>query len=291
MDDLKDSTEVIVQNSEVLVDKSAEYISMAANFASDYGLKVIAALLIFLIGKWAAKRIQNVTINLMQKKKVDETLISFIESIVYILLMIVVILAALNALGVDTTSFAAILAAAGLAIGLALQGTLGNIGSGVLLISFRPFGVGDVVTVGGETGKVSAISMFATILYTPDNKVVTIPNTAVTSATITNFSANDKRRLDLTFGIGYGDDLKLAKTILEDIIKSDERVLSDPAPFVGVRELGDSSVNFAFRPWVKTEDYWDVHFDMNEKVKLTFDEKGISIPYPQMDIHLNKIED
>jgi len=206
------------------------------------------------------------------------------------LLMVVVILAALNALGVDTTSFAAILAAAGLAIGLALQGTLGNIGSGVLIITFRPFNVGDTVTVGGETGTVAAISMFATILNTPDNKMVTVPNTAVTGGNITNFSARETRRLDLTFGIGYDDDLKLAKSVLEDIIKADERVLADPAPFIGVRELGDSSVNFAFRPWVKTEDYWAVHFDMMEKVKLTFDEKGISIPYPQMDVHLNKIE-
>lgn len=290
MDALADTSRALVEGSGEVIGKSGKYMDMAIAFASDYGLKIIGALVIFIIGKWVAKRLQSVVVKLMHKSKIDSTLVSFVQSIVYILLMIVVILAALNALGVDTTSFAAILAAAGLAIGLALQGTLGNIGSGVLIISFRPFNVGDVVTIGGETGTVAEISMFATILHTPDNKVVTVPNVAVTSGNIVNFSAQDTRRLDLTFGIGYGDDLKLAKSVLEDIIKADERVLSDPAPFVGVKELGDSSVNFAFRPWVKSEDYWNVHFDMMEKVKLTFDEKGITIPYPQMDLHLNKIE-
>jgi len=266
------------------------YVDMAIQFASEYGLKIIGALIIFIVGKWVAKWIKGLLVKLLNKNNVDATLVSFAESVIYALLMVVVILAALNALGVNTTSFAAILAAAGLAIGLALQGTLGNVGSGVLLISFRPFKVGDVVTVGGETGAVAAISMFATILHTPDNKVVTVPNTSVTGGNITNFSEKKVRRLDLVFGIGYEDDLKLAKSVLEDIIKEDGRVLADPTPFVGVKELGDSSVNFAFRPWVKSEDYWDVHFDMMEKVKLTFDEKGISIPYPQMDIHLDKNE-
>ena len=290
MDALADTSKVLVEGGGEVVEQSSKYMDMAIQFGSEYGLKIIGALIIFIVGKWIAKRLRGVVVKLMHKSNVDGTLVSFVQSIVYIMLMIVVILAALNALGVNTTSFAAILAAAGLAIGLALQGTLGNIGSGVLIISFRPFNVGDVVTIGGETGTVAAISMFATILHTPDNKVVTVPNTAVTSGNITNFSAQATRRLDLTFGIGYDDDLKLAKSVLEDIIRSDERVLADPEPFVGVRELGDSSVNFAFRPWVKSEDYWAVHFDMMEKVKLTFDEKGISIPFPQMDVHLNKIE-
>jgi len=290
MDALADTSKVLAEGGGEVVEQSSKYMDMAIQFGSEYGLKIIGALIIFIVGKWIAKRLRGVVVKLMHKSNVDGTLVSFVQSIVYIMLMIVVILAALNALGVNTTSFAAILAAAGLAIGLALQGTLGNIGSGVLIISFRPFNVGDVVTIGGETGTVAAISMFATILHTPDNKVVTVPNTAVTSGNITNFSAQATRRLDLTFGIGYDDDLKLAKSVLEDIIRSDERVLADPEPFVGVRELGDSSVNFAFRPWVKSEDYWAVHFDMMEKVKLTFDEKGISIPFPQMDVHLNKIE-
>lgn len=290
MDALTDTSTALVEGGGEVIEQSSKYRDMAIEFASEYGLKIVGALIIFIVGKWIVKRLQGVVVKLMHKSKVDSTLVSFVQSIVYIVLMIVVILAALNALGVNTTSFAAILAAAGLAIGLALQGTLGNIGSGVLIISFRPFSVGDVVTIGGETGTVAAISMFATILNTADNKMVTVPNIAVTGGNITNFSAQETRRLDLTFGIGYEDDLRLAKSVLEEIIRSDERVLADPAPFVGVKELGDSSVNFAFRPWVKTADYWAVHFDMMEKVKLTFDEKGISIPYPQMDVHLNKIE-
>jgi len=287
---LKETGDAIVEQGSAVVDQTSKYMDMAIGFATDYGLKIIGALLIFIIGKWIARRIQHIVIGLMKRKEVDDTLVSFIESIVYIMLMIVVILAAINTLGIQTTSFVAILGAAGLAIGLALQGTLGNVGSGVLLISFRPFKVGDFVTVGGETGTVAGISIFATTLHTLDNKVVIVPNAAVSAGNITNFSARETRRIDLKFGIGYGDDLKLAKSILQEIMDADPRVLADPAPFVGVSELGDSSVNFVFRPWVKSADYWDVYFEMVEKVKLTFDEKGISIPYPQMDIHLNKIE-
>lgn len=287
---LEKTGDVIAEQGTAVVDQTSRYVEMAIDFASDYGLKIIGAMLIFIIGKWVARRIQKILITVMKKKKVDETLLTFIESIVYFMLITVVILAALNAIGIETTSFIAILGAAGLAIGLALQGTLGNVGSGVLLISFRPFKVGDFVSVSGESGTVDAISLFATTLHTPDNKVITIPNSAITSGNITNFSAKETRRLNLVFGIGYGDDLKLAKSVLEEIMQSDARVLKDPAPFIGVLELGSSSVDFAFRPWVKNEDYWNVHFDMMEKVKLTFDEKGISIPYPQMDIHLNKIE-
>jgi len=268
------------------VDKTQEYIDVAISFGSAYGLKLIGALVIFLVGKWFARKIQSLVVKLMRKNKMDETLVSFIESIVYILLLVVVVLAALNTLGVQTTSFVAILGAAGLAIGLALQGTLGNVGSGVMLISFRPFKVGDFVTAGGETGTVAGISIFATVLHTLDNKVVTVPNAAVTAGNITNFSAKEVRRIDLTFGIGYGDDLKKAKTILEKIMADDDRILADPAPFVGVSELADSSVNFVFRPWVKSADYWDVYFHMNETVKLTFDEQGISIPFPQRDVHI-----
>jgi small conductance mechanosensitive channel len=288
---INNTSHVIIEDAEVAVDKTQEYTDLAISFMSEYGMKIIGALLIFIIGKWAARTITKIVVAVMRKNKIDETLVSFIESIIYIILLIVVVLASLNALGVQTTSFVAILGAAGLAIGLALQGTLGNVGSGVLLISFRPFKVGDFVTVGGETGTVASISIFATTLHTLDNKVVTVPNSGVTNGNITNFSAKEIRRIDLTFGIGYGDDLRKAKTVLEDIMKDDERVLSDPEPFVGVLELGDSSVNFVFRPWVQSDDYWDVYFDMHEKVKLAFDEQGISIPFPQMDVHLNKVGD
>lgn len=291
MDELKETGAVLVKNSSEVIDQTSHYIEMGINFSMTYGLKIIGALLIFIIGKWIAKWIQRLLVTLMKKKKVDDTLQSFLENLVYILLLIVIVLASLSALGIETTSFIAILGAAGLAIGLALQGTLGNVGAGVLLISFRPFKVGDFVAAGGEMGTIESISLFATILHTPDNKVITIPNSTIAGGNITNFSAKETRRLNLVFGIGYGDDLKLAKSVLQEIITSDPRVLSDPAPFVGVLELGESSVDFAFRPWVKSEDYWDVHFDMQEKVKLTFDERGISFPYPQMDIHLNKNED
>lgn len=283
---VENTGELITDTGEQAVEKTFDYIGIATDFAAAYGLKLIGALLIFVIGKWIAKRVVKLTVKIMRKNRIDETLVSFIESIIYIILMVVIILSALSTVGVETTSFVAILGAAGLAIGLALQGTLGNVGSGVLLISFRPFKVGDFVQVAGELGKVSGISIFATTLLTPDNKVVTIPNASITSGNITNYSAQETRRLDLTFGIGYGDDLKKAKQILQDIVDGDERILRDPEPFVGVRELGDSSVNFAVRPWVKGDDYWDVHFDLHEKVKLTFDEQGISIPFPQRDVHI-----
>jgi small conductance mechanosensitive channel len=184
----------------------------------------------------------------------------------------------------------AILGAAGLAIGLALQGTLSNVGAAVLIILFRPFKVGDFVTVAGETGTVDDINLFSTTLSPVDNRTIIIPNGKIIGDTITNYSKKEKRRIDLVFGIGYGDDLKLAKETLTEILNADERILKDPEPFVAVSELGDSSVNFVTRSWVKTEDYWNVHFDTIEKVKLTFDERGISIPYPQMDVHLNKAE-
>jgi small conductance mechanosensitive channel len=247
----------------------------------------MGAIAIFIIGKWIAKKIGNFIGSLLDRGGVDVTLKAFIMSIVNVLLLIVVILAAVKNLGIDTTSFIAILGAAGLAIGLALQGTLGNIGSGVILILFRPFEVGDTITAGGETGTVESISLFNTALLTPDNKVILIPNSTVAGGSITNFSKKETRRVDFVFGIGYDDDLKLAKSTLQQIIDADTRILKDPASFIGVGELADSSVNFTVRVWVKAEDYWGVHFDTLEKVKLTFDEKGISIPYPQMDVHLD----
>lgn len=276
--------------SDTTLTQSEKYMDIVLAYASEYALKLAAALIIFIIGKWVVHKIQMGIVALMRKNSIDETLISFVQSVVYILLIIVVILSALSTLGVETTSFVAMLGAAGLAIGLALQGTLGNVGSGMMLISFRPFKVGDFITAAGETGEVAGISIFATTLHTRDNKVITIPNGAITSGNITNFSAREIRRVDMTFGISYGDDLKKAKQILEDIIGSDERVLAEPAPLVAVSELGDSSVNFIFRPWVKSEEYWDVYFSMNEKVKLTFDKEGITIPFPQMDIHVSKGE-
>jgi small conductance mechanosensitive channel len=250
-----------------------------------YGLRIIGAILIFYIGKKVAKWISNIAVKGLQKSGVDETLCKFLTNVIYGVLIAVVILAALSNLGVETSSFVAMFGAVGLAVGLAFKDTFANVGAGVLLIVFRPFKVGDYITVGGESGTVEEINLFSVQLKTPDNKLIIMPNGSTVGTTIINYSAKATRRVDFVFGVGYEDDLKLVKSTLKEIISNDSRVLSDPEPFVGVSELADSSVNFVVRVWVKSEDYWGVYFDTIENVKLTFDSKGISIPYPQMDIH------
>lgn len=250
-----------------------------------YGLKLIGSIAIFVIGRKIAQFLVSITKKIMDKTKLDETLSKFLANVLYGVLLVVIVLSALSNLGVNTTSFVAILGAASLSVGLAFKDTFANIGAGVLLIFFRPFKVGDFVNAGGEAGVVEEINLFSVLMKTGDNKRIIIPNSGVIGKTITNFSANATRRVDLTFGIGYEDDLKLAKQTLLDVVNEDERVLKDPAPFVAVSELADSSVNFVVRVWVKSEDYWGVYFDTTEKVKLTFDEKGISIPFPQMEIN------
>ncbi len=266
------------------------YSDMLIVYIGEYGLKVLSAIFIFIIGKWAVKKLTLLTKTLMEKAKVDQTLVEFSESLIYFVLLLMVVLASLNSLGINTTSFIAVFGAAGLAIGLALQGSLANIGAAVLIIVFRPFKVGDYIEAGGATGVVEDVNLFSTIIAPLDNRTIIVPNSAIIAGNITNYSNKPNRRVDHVFGIGYDDDLKLAKDTLLEIMNSDERVLQDPPPFVAVGELGDNSVNFTFRAWVNTQDYWDVYFDMLEKVKLTFDEKGISIPYPQMDIHTPKKE-
>ena len=255
----------------------------------DYAINIVFALAIFLIGKWAARKITDIILKVARKaKKIDETLIKFFENIIYYILLIVVVLSALKQVGVDTTSFFAILGAAGLAIGLALKDSLGNFASGVMLIMFRPFRVGDYVTAGGASGTVEEISIFNTVLKTPDNQILIVPNGSITTDTIINVNAKEKRRVDLVVGIGYDDDIKKAKDILNSIINEESRVLKDEANLVAVSELGDSSVNFVVRAWVNTPDYWPVKFDLTEKVKTTFDKEGISIPFPQQDVHVYK---
>ncbi len=266
------------------------YSDMLVIYIGEYGLKVLSAIFIFIIGKWAVKKLTLLSKTLMEKAKIDQTLVEFSESLIYFVLLLIVILASLNSLGINTTSFIAVFGAAGLAIGLALQGSLANIGAAVLIIVFRPFKVGDYIEAGGATGVVEDVNLFSTIIAPLDNRTIIVPNSSIIGGNITNYSNKPNRRVDHVFGIGYDDDLKLAKESLLEIMHSDERVLQDPAPFVAVGELGDNSVNFTFRAWVNTKDYWDVYFDMLEKVKLTFDEKGISIPYPQMDIHTPKKE-
>lgn len=253
-----------------------------------YGLPLIWAIIVFVVGRIAARIISNVVVKMMQKSKVDETLVKFTKTVVYVALMIFVILAALGKLGIETTSFAAILAAAGLAIGLSLQGTLGNFASGFMLILFRPFKVGDFVEAGGVSGIIEEIQIFSTKLRSGDNKEITVPNGQIVGTTITNYSAKETRRVDMVVGVSYSDDLKKVRAVLEDILNNDERILKDPAPTIGVSELADSSVNFVVRPWVKSADYWSVLFDTQETVKVRFDDEGISIPFPQHDLHIVK---
>lgn len=258
-------------------------------YVSLYGIRIIGAIIIFFVGKWLARLITKIVKRLMQNANVEDTLVTFLGNLAYALLLTVVALAALSQLGINTTSFIAILGAAGLAVGLALQGSLANFGAGVLLIVFQPFKAGDFVDAGGAMGAVEEINIFTTKLKSPDNRQIIVPNSSIVGSNITNFSAKDTRRVDLVFGVSYSDDLKKVKDELGEILGADERILKDPAPVVAVSELADSSVNFVVRPWVKSSDYWDVYFDVQEKVKLRFDEKGISIPFPQQDIHVSKL--
>lgn len=254
-----------------------------------YGPSVIKAVLIFVIGRIVIGFIIGIIRRVMDKSNIDQTLTKFILSLTKILLLTVIIIAALEALGVETTSFIAILGAAGLAIGLALQGSLSNFSAGVMLIIFRPFKVGDYVEAGGTSGVIEEIRIFNTVMRSPDNKEIIVPNSPIINSNITNYSAKETRRIDLVFGIGYDDDIKKTKQLLEQLVKADDRILPDPAPVVAVGELADSSVNFIVRPWVKTADYWAVFWDLTEKVKLTFDQEGISIPYPQQDVHMHQV--
>jgi len=246
------------------------------------------ALLVFFIGKWIANLITKAVRTILTKAKVDPILVDFLSGIVKTVLILFVVVAALTQLGVATTSLVALIGAAGLAVGLALKDSLQNFASGVMLIMFKPFKAGDFVEAAGVTGVVEKIAIFSTIMRTGDNKEIIVPNGAIYGGTITNFSARPTRRVDMVFGIGYGDDIKKTKEVLARILAEDDRILKDPAPVIAVSELGDSSVNFIVRPWVNSADYWNVYWDTHEKVKLTFDEEGISIPFPQMDVHLDK---
>jgi small conductance mechanosensitive channel len=253
-----------------------------------WAINIVMALAIFIIGKMIVKIMVNIAKKLMTKAKVDNILVNFIGSIINTVLLLFVVIAALDQLGVDTTSLIALIGAAGLAIGLALQGSLQNLASGVMLIIFRPFNDGDLVEAAGVLGVVEHIGIFTTTMRSGDNREIIIPNGSIFGGTITNLSKRSTRRVDMVFGIGYDDDIKKAKDILNRILSEDDRILKDPAPLVAVGELADSSVNFNVRPWCATGDYWGVYFDTHEKVKLTFDAEGISIPYPQMDIHQDK---
>jgi small conductance mechanosensitive channel len=264
--------------------------NLLENIIIPWGIRIALAIAIFYVGRMVVAAVVNVAGKFMRARDMDEILVKFLCSILRWVLLLFVVIAALSQLGIDTTSLVALLGAAGLAIGLSLQSSLSNFASGVMLIVFRPFTKGDFVEVAGTSGSVDNISIFTTTLTTPDNKEVIVPNGSVIGNNIINYSARDTRRVDMVFGIGYDDDIKKAKELLEQIVAADDRILADPAPVVALGELADSSVNFLVRPWVNAADYWGVLWDTTETVKLKFDEAGISIPYPQMDVHLDKPE-
>ena len=251
-----------------------------------YGLRVIAAIVIFVVGRWVALGVAKLIQRIMIRSKVDETLVSFVRHLSYVTLLAFVVIAALNQLGIQTASFIAVMGAAGLAIGLALQGSLGNFAAGVLMIIFKPFKVGDFIDGGGVAGIVEKIEIFTTQLKTPDNKTIIMPNAKLTGDNITNFNVKGTRRVDFVFGIGYGDDIDKARGIIKEIIDQDERVMKEPEPAIVVSELGDSSVNFTVRAWTAVGDYWSFYFDTIENVKKQFDAQGVSIPFPQRDVHI-----
>lgn len=268
--------------------EEAKMIVIYDKFIVPWSIKILVALLIFLIGQLVAKIIARVLGKVLRHTKLDKILVDFIQSLVNALLLVFVIVAALDQLGVNTNSVIAVLGAAGLAIGLALQGSLQNFAAGFMLLIFRPFKDGDFVESAGTSGIVEKIGIFSTTLRTGDNKEVIIPNGSIYSSNIVNYSKRPTRRIDMIFSIGYGDDIRLARDVIVAIIKTESRILFEPEPQIVVGELGASSVNFFVRPWVKTEDYWDVRFSLNEKIKIAFDEHGITIPFPQMDVHWNK---
>jgi len=275
---------------EISAESAQKYIDTAVGYASEYGVKIIGAIIIFYIGKKIARALSNGVEKLLERQGFDETLGSFLVNSVYYGLMAVVLMAVVSNLGIETTSFLALMGAAGLAIAMALKDTLSNIGSAVVLLVFRPFKVGDYINAGGAEGVVESIGLFTTTVLPIDNRTIIVPNSAITSGNIVNFSSKPVRRVDHAVGIGYGEDIKLAKEVMYGVISRSEHTLSDPEPLVAVTDLGDSSVNFTVRAWVKSEEYWGAYFEMIEEIKLALDEANISIPFPQMDVHLDKSE-
>jgi len=265
-----------------------EILQRLSDMAVAYGLKLIGALVVLVIGLWVIKAIMRGIKKAFEKKSMDESLKPFLLSLISALLKIMLVISVLTMLGIEMTSFVAILGAAGLAVGLALSGTLQNFAGGVMLLIFKPFKVGDFIEAQGYMGTVKQIQIFITVLNTPDNKTIIIPNGPLSTGSLVNFSAQPTRRVDWSFGIAYGDDYDVAKKWIIELLEADERILKDPEPFVALGELADSSVNITTRAWVNAADYWGVYFDMQEKFYKGADKKGLSIPFPQMDVHLDK---
>lgn len=255
-------------------------------YVAVYGWNIIFAVVILVVGLLVSKMIRGTVRRIMSKRNLEPTLVAFVANISYAVMLIFVILASLSRLGVETTSFVAIVGAAGLAIGLALQGSLANFAAGFLLVMFKPLKVGEYVEAGGTAGTVEEVNIFTTVMNSPDNIEITVPNSQILSNTIMNYSRKETRRIDLVIGVGYNDDLKKVKQVLHDVIAKEPRVLADPEVTIAVSELADSSVNFVVRPWVKGPDYWAVRFDLIEAIKVRFDSEGISIPFPQRDLHM-----
>ncbi|MBQ7351132.1 MAG: mechanosensitive ion channel [Bacteroides sp.] len=265
---------------------AGEFMAKALNVCIDLGGRILAALVIFIIGKFLINWANKLFAKTLEKRKVDASIQSFLKSIVNITLLVLLFLAVIGKLGIELTSFAALLASAGVAIGMALSGNLSNFAGGVIILVFRPYKVGDYIEAStGASGTVTDIQIFHTVLTTPDNKVIFAPNGAMSGAVVTNYSRKDTRRVDFTFGVEYGTDFELAKSTIMEVINKDSRILKDPAPFIELGALADSSVNITVRVWVNAADYWGVNFDMNKNVYATFNEKGISFPFPQLTVH------
>lgn len=264
------------------------YIGYASDFIVEYGLKLVGAVVALIIGLWIISMLTKKLAKLMTKRDVDQSLRGFFRSLFNITLKILLVVSVASMVGIQMTSFIAILGAAGLAVGLALSGTLQNFAGGVMLLLFKPFKAGDFIEAQGHMGTVKEIQIFNTILKTPDNKTIIIPNGGLSTGSMVNFSTEPQRRVDMTFGIGYGDDPGLAKKIIKELIDADERILKDPAPFLAVSALADSSVNLVVRVWVNAADYWGVNFDMHENVYNAFNKEGLNIPFPQMDVHVHQ---
>lgn len=263
-----------------------ENFSLDPDFLKGFVVDLGVAIITLIIGLWVIGMIVRGVTKLMKKRDVDESLVPFLKSLLSTILKVMLFISVIGMLGVEMTSFIAILGAAGLAIGMALSGTLQNFAGGVMILIFKPFKVGDVIDAQGHVGAVSEIQIFNTILKTPDNKTIIIPNGGLSTGSMTNFSTEATRRVDWTIGIGYGDDTAKAREVIQSMIDADDRILKDPEPFIAVSELADSSVNFAVRAWVNSADYWGVFFDMNENVYNRFNKEGLNIPYPQMDVHV-----
>ena len=272
------------------LNKMSDWLSSNSDLLIQYGVNIVSAILILIIGNIIVKAVAGSVAKVLHKKEMDKAVVEFIHGLVRYVLFVIVLIAALGRVGVETASVVAVIGAAGLAIGLALQGSLSNFAAGVLIVGFRPFKSGDYVEVAGVAGSVEAIQIFQTILKTPDNKMVVVPNGAIIGGSITNYSRHATRRVDLVIGVSYKSDLQLTKKVIRETLEKDSRILKDPDITIGVLALADSSVNFVVRPWCKTEDYWGVYFDSMQAIKEALDANGIEIPFPQMDVHLNKVD-